>query len=76
MGSKNALYRYLVVPSSAEAVARAGYRGFTMGLRVIIPGVLNPFMALALRILPHRIVIPFVGLLLKPRGRTAPDAGR
>ncbi|HWB44183.1 MAG TPA: SDR family oxidoreductase [Hyphomicrobiaceae bacterium] len=76
IGSERALYRYLIVPSSAETVARAGYRGFMMGLRVTIPGVLNPFMALALRVLPHRIVIPIVGMLLKPRGRTARDAGR
>jgi hypothetical protein len=70
MGAEQALYRYLVMPSSAERVARAGYRGFALGWRVIVPGILNPFLALAMRILPHRIVIPIVGVLLKQRGRT------
>jgi short-subunit dehydrogenase len=68
MGSETALYRYLVLPASAEAVANAGYRGFAFGWRVIVPGILNPVLALAMRILPHRIVIPIVGWLLKPRG--------
>jgi uncharacterized protein len=69
MGAERAFYRTLIVPSSAEGVARAGYLGFALGWRVIVPGMLNPFLALALRILPHRIVIPIVGVLLKQRGR-------
>ena len=76
MGAEHAFYRYLVAPASAEAVARAGYLAFALGLRVVVPGILNPFFALALRVLPHRIVIPIVGLLLKPRGRGPSDAGR
>lgn len=67
MGAENALYRSLVPPASAEAVARAGYRAYLLGLRVTIPGLVNPFLALAMRILPHRIVIPIVGVLLKQR---------
>jgi hypothetical protein len=55
-------------------VAGAGYRGFALGWRVIVPGILNPFMALALRVLPHRIVIPIIGWLLKPRGGGGSDA--
>jgi short-subunit dehydrogenase len=76
MGSEHALYRYFVAPASAEAVARAGYLAFALGLRVLVPGILNPFFALALRILPHRIVIPIVGWLLRPLGRRGSDAGR
>jgi uncharacterized protein len=76
MGSEQAFYRYLVAPSSPESVARAGYLGFALGLRVVVPGLLNPFLALALRVLPHRIVIPIVGWLLKPRGHEPSDAGR
>jgi short-subunit dehydrogenase len=67
MGAERALYRAFVPPASAEAVARAGYLGFVLGWRVTIPGVFNPLLALATRILPHRIVIPVVGLLLRPR---------
>lgn len=74
MGSERALYRYLVLPASTDSVAAAGYRGFAFGWRVIVPGLLNPALALALRVLPHRIVIPIVGWLLKPRGAQGSDA--
>ena len=67
-GASARFYRYLVPPASAESVARAGYLGFALGWRVIVPGLVNPFLALAMRIMPHRIVIPIVGWLLKPRG--------
>ena len=67
MGAERSLYRYFVAPSSPESVAMAAYLGFVVGLRLVVPGILNPFMALAVRILPHRIVVPIVGWLLKPR---------
>jgi short-subunit dehydrogenase len=68
MGAEKALYRYLVAPSSAESVARAGYLGFALGLRVVVPGLMNPFLAVAMRVMPHRIIVPIVALLLKQRG--------
>jgi uncharacterized protein len=74
MGAEGALYRALVPPASAEAVARVGYLGFVLGWRVTIPGLINPCLALALRGRPHRLVIPIVGWLLQPRGQNAPHA--
>ena len=68
-GAQSAFYRSFVPPASARSVARAGYYGFVLGLRVTIPGLVNPFMALAMRIMPHRIVIPIIGVLLRPRGK-------
>ena len=62
------------LPASAESVAAAGYRGFAFGWRVIVPGILNPALALAMRILPHRIVIPIVGWLLKRTDRDPASA--
>ena len=73
MGAERAYYRSLAVAASPEGVARAGYLGFALGWRVIVPGLFSPFLALAMRILPHRIVIPIIGLLLKLRGRTPSD---
>jgi len=67
MGSERSFYRYLVPPASPDRVAAAAYRGFAFGWRVIIPGVFNPALALALRILPHRLGTAIVGWLLKPR---------
>ncbi len=68
-GAQSAFYRSFVPPASARSVAWAGYLGYVLGLRVTIPGLVNPFMALAMRIMPHRIVIPIIGVLLRPRGR-------
>jgi short-subunit dehydrogenase len=68
MGAERAFYRYLVAPASAESVARAGYFAFALGLRVYVPGLFNPLLALLMRITPHRIVIPIMRMLLKPRG--------
>lgn len=68
-GAESAFYRSFVPPASARSVAWAGYLGYRLGLRVTIPGLVNPLMAVAMRVLPHRIVIPIVGLLLRPRKR-------
>jgi uncharacterized protein len=65
-GAGAAFYRYLL-PSSAASVARAGYLGYALGLHVVVPGLLSPFLALALRIMPHTVTVPIVRLLLKPR---------
>ena len=61
-----AFYRYLL-PQSAASVARAGHLGYTLGLRVVVPGLLSPFLALVLRIMPHTLTVPIVRWLLKPR---------
>lgn len=69
MGADTALYRKVLPQASAASVARAGHMGFVLGLRVVIPGLINPLLALAMRILPHRIVVPIIGWLLKPRAQ-------
>jgi uncharacterized protein len=74
MGAERAFYRYMVAPASAESTARAGYRALALGLRVYVPGLLNPLLALFMRITPHRILIPIVRVLLKPRGASSDDA--
>jgi short-subunit dehydrogenase len=68
-GAQSAFYRSFVPPASARSVAWAGHLGYVLGLRVTIPGLVNPFMAVAMRIMPHRIVIPIIGVLLRPRNR-------
>ena len=68
------LPQLLLPPASAEAVARAGYLGFALGWRVTVPGLINPFLALAMRVMPHRLVIPIVGWLLQPRGQKLTNA--
>jgi uncharacterized protein len=65
-GAGDAIYRH-VAPESAASAARAGYLGYVLGLRVVVPGLVSPILALALRVMPHRITVPIVRLLLKPR---------
>jgi uncharacterized protein len=42
---------------SAEEVARAGYRGFMEGHRVVVPGFVNRLVTVALRLVPRRFVL-------------------
>ena len=67
MDSEQALYRHLIPALSPERVARATCRAYALGRRVVVPGFFNPFLALAVRILPHPIIVPFIGWLLAPR---------
>lgn len=67
MGAEDAYYRRLLPSMTPAQVARSVYRGYRLGLRVIVPGLFNRFMALSLRVLPHPIAVPLVGWLLKPR---------
>jgi short-subunit dehydrogenase len=66
MGAEMSFYRQLIIAMSPESVARAGYYGYLFGWRLVVPGVLSKFFALAVRVLPHRLLLPFVGWLLRP----------
>lgn len=68
MGARTALYRLLLPSSSPEQVAASVYRGYRLGLRVIVPGMLSRIMMVALRVMPHPISVPMIGWMLKPRG--------
>ena len=65
MNAEQARYRFMLPELDADHVARAGYRGFTLGKRVIVPGLLYKMFYGALRILPHPISVPMTGWLLK-----------
>lgn len=70
MQAESAFYRWLP-PLQPDTVASWAYRGFRLGLRVIVPGLVNMLLALCLRLLPHRVVIPVVAWLLRRRERDA-----
>jgi uncharacterized protein len=76
MRGESGLYLQLLPVATPESVARAGYMGFTLGWRVTVPGLISPLLALVLRVMPHRIAIPIVGWLLKPREAKGDDAAR
>jgi short-subunit dehydrogenase len=67
MGTELSFYRLLMPQLSAERTARSAYRGYVLGFRVVVPGVLNKLMWPALRFLPHRLLLPIIGWLLRPR---------
>lgn len=67
MGADRAFYRWISPPAPPALVARLSYWGYLAGLRVVWPGIVTPFVALAMRIIPHRILNIIVATLLKPR---------
>lgn len=64
MGAQNSPYRQLLPGLSPQHVARAGYNGFFLAQRIIVPGVFNKVMYLAVRFLPHPLTVPLVKFLL------------
>ena len=64
MGAEQSPYRIFLPALSPERTARAAYRGFVLGQRLIIPGLLNRAMYAALRVLPQPLTVPIVAWLL------------
>jgi short-subunit dehydrogenase len=67
MNAELSFYRQLIPPLSPERVASSAYRGYILGFRVVVPGVMSKLMWPALRVLPHRILLPLIAWLLHPR---------
>ena len=67
MNAENAFYRRILPSATPESVARWAVRGHELGLRVVVPGVLNLLGAVALRLLPHAFLVPVMAWLLDPR---------
>jgi short-subunit dehydrogenase len=63
-----ALYKWMP-PTSAAAVARAGYRGMMRGSGVVIPGVIARLLAFAGELPPRRIALEVNRMLLRPLSR-------
>ena len=66
MGSEGALYRTFIRGLTPNAVAASAYRGFMLGRRVVVPGLLPTVLMLAARVTPHPLLVPIMGLLLRP----------
>jgi short-subunit dehydrogenase len=70
MSAESAFYRRFLPSSTPESVAWWGVRGFELGLKVVVPGAFNLLGAVALRLLPHVVLVPFMAWLLDPRRPT------
>jgi short-subunit dehydrogenase len=74
MGSEADYYLRLLPVLSPANVAWWAHMGFGLSARLVVPGivgVLAPFM----KVVPHRILIPFVAWLLRPRQQETGNAG-
>lgn len=67
MGANESFYRKLMPAMTAEAVARATWRGWRLGFRVIQPGLFTPVLSILMRITPWLLLVPIVGWLLQKR---------
>ena len=67
MGAGHALYLRAFGVMDPDKVARAAIRGFNWNRTFIAPGLFNTFATIALRLIPHTIMTPIFGWLLKPR---------
>lgn len=85
MGAESAHYVKILGLQSPEEVARYATKKFLAGRRMIIPGVMHQVNALAMKLIPHFVLVPFMAWILKRRGpaanvhkghMAAPDTGR
>jgi uncharacterized protein len=67
MGAHSALYTKVIGSMDADVVARAAYHGYRCRKLVITPGLLTTFNYLAARVMPHFLLTPLIGALLKRR---------
>jgi len=66
MDAEGAFYRLLLPAMSAEAIARSTLFWYSLGRKLIIPGVLNTAMAICLSVIPSLFILPIISFLLKP----------
>lgn len=69
IGSEGDFYRYVLPSISADTVALWAVLAHKLGVRVVVPGLINNVLALCLRVLPHRLSGPLLGWLFRPRQR-------
>ena len=74
MNAANTYYRALLPSSSADRMARLAWRSYRMGRRVVVPGIVNSFIAWSVRAMPFELLLPLVSFLMKPRARRFPGA--
>lgn len=67
MGAELSFYRQLMVALSADQVAREGYLAYLLGFRLYVPGITAKLMQVAVWIIPHAVLLPVMGWLLRRR---------
>jgi short-subunit dehydrogenase len=67
MGVNDAFYLHLPGTLSPDRAAAVIYSAFMGRKTLIVPGLMPPFFSFAVRYIPHFILVPFIGWLLKRR---------
>ncbi len=67
MGAELSFYRQLLLALSADQTARAAYRAYVLGWRLFVPGPTGKLLQVALWIIPHALLLPLTGWLLRRR---------
>ncbi len=73
MQAEGTLMRLLVPQLSARRVAKSALLGFWLGHRVVVPGLINWLLVVCIRVLPHRLLLPLIGNLLRPSALPVED---
>lgn len=76
MNADNTFYRAVLPSTSADRMARLAWRSYRLGRRVVVPGIVNSFLAWSARAMPYEILLPLLDWLMKPRVRSLRGAGR
>lgn len=74
MNASNTIYRAVLPSSSADRMARLAWRSYRLGRRVVVPGIVNSFIAWSARAMPFELLLPLVSWLMKPRAFRVPRA--
>ena len=67
MGTKNAYYVRLLSVMTPARAARIIVSGFMGRRTLIVPGLIPSFNSFAVRLIPHAVLVPFIGWFLKQR---------
>ena len=66
-GTQNSRYLFLLPTATSEQIAKIAYTRFNRGWSVILPGLINPLSALAMRFVPDFLLVPAMGWLFRMR---------
>jgi short-subunit dehydrogenase len=70
MKTRWSFYKRLFPSYEPERVAKILWDGFTSGHRVLIPGLISNLAAVAATFVPNEVLVPIVGILVRPRFRS------
>jgi hypothetical protein len=76
MNADSTYYRAFLPSASADRMARLAWRSYRMGRRVVVPGIVNSFVAWSARAMPYEVLLPLLDWLMKPRARPLAGAAK